>query len=64
MADNNTSLAKVTTAIGDAVQALRVLADQVKNAPADISAPLSNLADNLTAAVTAAGQPVTAASTE
>lgn len=62
MADNNTALAAITTAVTDASNAIKDLASKVNTTPpADISAQLTTLAENLEAAVTAAGEPTTPA---
>lgn len=56
--DNNTALTRISTAVTDAVAALRDLASKAA-AGQDISAPLSSLADTLEAGVTGAGEPGT-----
>lgn len=56
--DNNAALAKITTAVSDAAAAIRDLATKAASGQ-DISGPLSTLADNLEATVTAAGEPTT-----
>lgn len=58
MADNNSALALVTTAINDAVAALKDLATKAAGGE-DVSGPLTTLAANLESAVAAAGEPTT-----
>ena len=61
MATNQDAVAVLTTAVNDTVKALQDLATKVGAAPADVSGQITTLAQSLTDAVKAAGEPVTGA---